>query len=200
MISPEMPTDPLPKSQEEGKRDDLVPFCGESLLPTRTEMPENKGVSSLQDFAEHFQGQDFGACSSALLQELKGVEETDLLPLLVGLLGHIGASEFADQADHKQKRRGAFSKSVASEQSGQSTKVPESEAFRRLRRAAFSSDAKTLVSHELGERVDTADVSGSDILGRFGFLEGRCGSADLRRAMNDETADERSLTEEPCGF
>lgn len=198
MISPEMPTDPLPKSQE-GKRDDLVPFCGESLLPTRSEMPENTGVSSLQDFAEHFQGEDFGACSSALLQELKGVEGTDLLPLLVGLLGHIGASEFADQEDQKQKRRGAFSKSVASE-SGQNTKVPESEAFRRLRRAAFSSDAKTLVSHELGERVDTAEVAGSDILGRFGFLEGRCGSADLRRAMNDETSDDRSLTEEPCGF
>mmetsp|Transcript_16719 Transcript_16719/g.20526 ORF Transcript_16719/g.20526 Transcript_16719/m.20526 type:complete len:201 (+) Transcript_16719:28-630(+) len=200
MISSDMPIVPLPKSQEvssEGKMNDLM-LDGESL-PKPNNSAGAAGAPT-DDFVDHFAAQDFGACSSALLKELKGIEETDLLPLLVGLLGHIGGVEFADQADQRQRRRGAFSKSV--QEGAQTVKVPEPEAFRRLRRAAFPPDAKTLISHELGDRLlsDNASEISGDVLLRFGFMEGRRGSEDLRRAMSDELGDEQSLREEPCGF
>ena len=190
----EMPMVPFSKSEEsegkEGKsRDDLVLLQGEYLLAKAEKAADKAGAV---DFAEHFAAQDFAACSSALLQELKGAEDSDLLPLLVGVLGHIGGIEFADD---KPRRRGAFTKSV--QDSGQT--VPEAEAFRRLRRAAFPVDAKTLVSHELGDGLDNDEIS-AEILSRFGFPEGRRGSEDLRRAMSDEPGDEKRLPDEPCGF
>lgn len=208
MISSEsFPIVPFPKSQKsEGVEGDLEAFAHspmespqslQSLLPA--ENKEAKPSCDALNFAESFAAEDFGGCSSALLRELKGVEDTDLLPLLVGVLGYIGGVEFSDQADQKQKRRGAFSKSV--EDSGsQSVKVPEPEAFRRLRRAAFPSDAKTLLLNELGDQLVSDNELSGDTLARFGFLEGRGGSEDLRKAMSDELTREGRCREEPCGF
>eukprot|EP00438_Fugacium_kawagutii_P012563 Skav207360 [mRNA] locus=scaffold426:206094:206702:- [translate_table: standard] len=202
MISSEMPIVPFPKKQSvEGREDSEALAPMESLLaPENKEtLAPNKPSCDALNFAESFAAEDFGGCSSALLQELKGVEDIDLLPLLVGVLGYIGGVEFSDQADQKQKRRGAFSKSV--EDSGsQSIKVPEPEAFRRLRRAAFPSDAKTLLLNELGDQLVSDNELSGDTLARFGFLEGRGGSEDLRKAMSDELTREGRSRDEPCGF
>ncbi|CAK9009972.1 unnamed protein product [Durusdinium trenchii] len=200
MISHDMPTVPLPKQADQGEGLDLVPLGGELFLPPRADVASKEGVEAMPaDFVELAAAGDFSACGSALLQELKSTHESDLLPLLVGVLGHIGAIEFADRGRQRQRRRGAFSKSV---DDGENVKVVDDpfEAFRQLRRAAFSSDAKVLLRHELGDRleVNSTDQVGSEML-RFGFAEGRIFD-DMRQAFSEEHAQDHIFCDEPCGF
>ncbi|CAJ1447344.1 unnamed protein product [Effrenium voratum] len=166
------------KPPEEGRRADLVPLSG-PLIDLSRKAASDAGGHELGQW--DLTGEDYSACCSRLMEELKVKEEKDLLPLLIGVLGHVADHQFAGPAG---RRRGAFSKSV-----GNATPAPApnaTEAFRRQRRAAFGSDAQQLLKQELGEErwndIDEKVPGFEELLSRFGFAEGKAGLEDLRPA------------------
>ena len=158
------------------------------------------------DLAHQMSAEDFAGCCSTLMRDMKLTKQTDLLPLVVGLLQHIGNAEFAQ--GRAKKRSGAFSKSVKAADEGE--KVEEIEAFRRLRRAALSSDARHLLQQELSSKeLDLQQVDEEEIqeleptLLRYGFLAGRPGVDDALKVLSEQrdvVVNEHVAQDEPCGF
>ena len=166
---------------------------------------------SAHDLAQQMSAQDFSGCCSTLMQDMKLTQQKDLLPLLAGVLQHVGNREFP-HGQATKKRSGAFSKSVRVA-SDEAEKLEESESFRRLRRAAFSSDARCLFQQELSRKgydlhqvdaFDEAQVAElAPILLRFGFPANRAGMEDALQVLSEpseQRLNEQEANDEPCGF
>mmetsp|Transcript_4727 Transcript_4727/g.11252 ORF Transcript_4727/g.11252 Transcript_4727/m.11252 type:complete len:195 (+) Transcript_4727:30-614(+) len=158
------------------------------------------------DLVQQMSVQDFSGCCSTLMQDMKLTEQKDLLPLLVGVLQHVGNAEFA-HGNAPKKRSGAFSKSVKVALD-EAEKVEECESFRRLRRAALTSDARYLFQQELSSKdcdlhqVDEVLLQELEpTLLRFGFPVSQAGVHDALQVLSEQHVVKTcEADDEPCGF
>ena len=175
------------------------------LDPAPLSVPSQPAPTA-SDLAQQMAAEDFSSCCATLMKDMKLTQQKDLLPLLVGVLQHIGIAEFA-QSQTAKKRSGAFSKSVKVALD-EAEKVEESEAFRRLRRAAFSSDARRLFQQELSSKeydlhhIDEQELNMLEpTLLRYGFPAGRPGVEDALKVLCEQTIEtDNAAQDEPCGF